>query len=102
MRACPALCTRTCDVPMQPGPDTLLLPQEPRGLPEPGGTLSRSRVTLETWLSLLSALPRSFCQFMGIGPRKIFFLPPPHTFLDPNEIMKQVACDNCGFSLNLI
>lgn len=75
--------------------------QEPRGLPEPGWMLSRSRVKLETWLPLLSALPRRFCRFMGICPRKIFFLPPPHTFLDPNEIMKQVARDNCGFSLSI-
>lgn len=76
-------------------------PQESHGLPEPGGTLSQSQVKLETWLPLLSALPRHFCRFMGICPIKNFFLPPPRTFLDPNEIMKQVARNNCGFSLSI-
>ena len=62
------------------------------------------QVKMKSRLHLLSALSRGFCQFMGICPRKmigVFFFSPLLTFLNPSEIMRQVAHDNCGFSLSI-
>lgn len=76
MRACPALFTQTCDVPMQPGPDTLLLPQEPRGLPEPEG----DALQLTSYTGNLAASPvcspKELLSVHGNWPKKDFFSSP--------------------------
>lgn len=59
--------------PCSQGPDTLLLPQEPHGLPEPGHLPSRSYPGNLAVSPVCS--PKELLSVHGNWPKKIFFFP---------------------------